>query len=359
MVSTWDEYVPRLQAAGFRWVELKMDRRSLNPFRELLVVARLAALYRRERPSAVHHFTAKCVLYGSLAAKWGGVPHVVNALTGLGHLFNGQDRKTRLLRLIVKACYQKVLTEPRVRVVFQNPDDLRVFTESNLVIPERTVLIRSSGVDLERFRPRPCGLESGKPIVLFAARLTREKGLEDFIEAVRILQSRHVGARFQVAGSQDFGSPSCVSSPQLERWREAGVVELLGHVDRMEDVLAPAALVVLPSRGGEGVPRVLLEASAMSKPIVTTDVPGCREAVIHGCNGLQVAARRPQALAEAIETLLRDPTLREQMGHRGRLKMIEEFDDREVARRTVDVYETMGVLREEPRREQSWLPRAA
>lgn len=346
LVSPRDTYVERLQAEGFRWIELDLDRRSVNPLNELLVIQRLAGIYRAERPAAVHHFTVKCVLYGTIAAKLSGVRAVVNAVTGLGHIFIGTGWKARILRPMVKWLYRNILTARRVCVVFQNPDDLKTFADFKFLVPDRTVLIRGSGVNLRRFVPRP-GLLDGQPspTVLLAARLVAEKGVHEFVEAARLLKSRGVQATFQIAGSPDPGNPSSVAEKTLEAWRQEGAVDLLGHVEAMEDVMAGASLVVLPSYR-EGVPRTLLEAAAMGKAIVATDVPGCREAVIHEENGLLVPVRNAHALADAMERLLSDPDRRAQMGKVGRQKMVREFDDENVARRTIAVYETMGALAE-------------
>jgi len=346
LVSPRDAYVPRLTAEGFRWIELTLDRKSVNPLRELLVVARLAAIYKAERPDAVHHFTAKCVLYGTLAAKLTCVRAVVNALTGLGHVFMGSGWKARTLRPIVKMLYRRLLTARRVRVVFQNPDDLRTFTDQKLVVPDRTILIRGSGVNLKRFRPRPGNRDDAPcPVVLFAARLNGDKGIHEFVEAARTLKSSGgVGAVFQVAGAPDTGNPSSVSAAQMDDWRREGAVDLLGHVDTMDDLIAQAAVVVLPTHGGEGVPRVLLEAAAMGKPIVATDVPGCREAVLPSENGFLVPPKDARALAACVERLLCDADLRARMGAAGRRLMEQHFDDQDVARRTAAIYETMGAL---------------
>ena len=345
LVSPRDAYVSRLTAEGFRWIELALDRKSVNPARELLVVARLTAIYKAERPDAVHHFTAKCVLYGTLAAKLTGVRAVVNALTGLGHVFMGSGWKARTLRPLIKTLYRRLLTAQRVRVVFQNPDDLQTFTDQKLVIPDRTILIRGSGVNLKRFRPRPGGRdETPRPIVLFAARLNGDKGVYEYAQAARHLKSQNVEAVFQIAGAPDSGNPSTVSAATLTDWRREGAVDLLGHVDTMDDLIAQAAIVVLPTHGGEGVPRVLLEAAAMGKPIVATDVPGCREAVLQNENGFLVPAKDARALAGCIERLLSDADLRARMGAAGRRLMERHFDDQDVARRTVAIYEAMGAL---------------
>lgn len=345
MVSPKDPYVWRLEAEGFRWVHLKMNRRSVNPFREIVVVGRLIRIYRRERPAAVHHFTAKPVIYGTIAAKLSGVRAVVNALTGLGHIFMGTGWKARVLRPLIKRIYRSILTARRVRVVFQNPDDLQTFSNDGLVVPNRTILIRGSGVNIHRFAPRP-GQPNVPPvpIVLFAARVNGDKGVYEFVEAARRLREKGVEATFQLAGSPDPGNPTAVPAATLESWRTEGAVDLLGHVDGIEEIMSQASIVVLPTHGGEGVPRVLLEAASMGKPIVATDVPGCREAVVDGENGYLVTVKDVDSLANTIDRLLADSSLRQKMGTYGRAKMIEEFDDQDVAKRTALIYQSMGVF---------------
>lgn len=345
MVSPRDAYVERLESEGFQWIELNLNRRSMNPAREALVLGQLAQIYRRERPTAVHHFTIKCVLYGTMAAKLAGIKSVVNAVTGLGHIFIGTKWKARVLRPAVKWVYRNILTARRVKVVFQNPDDLQAFTDFKLIVPERTVIIKGgSGVNLQRFAPRPGHPEEAPaPIVLFASRLIAEKGLFEFVEAARALKMRGVHATFQIAGSPDAGNPSSLSEETLENWRREGAVDLLGHSETVEELIAQSTMVVLPSYR-EGTPRILLEAAAMAKPIVATDVPGCREVVEDGVNGLLVPVKDSTALASAIERMLATPDRCLEMGEAGRAKMMQEFDDQDVARRTIEVYELTRVV---------------
>jgi glycosyltransferase involved in cell wall biosynthesis len=351
MISPYDQYVERLQSEGFRWVKFGLNRRSVNPFRELVTIWELLRLYRAEKPAAAHHFTAKCIIYGTIAAKLTGVRAVVNALTGLGPLFMGTGYRAKITRPLVHWLYRKILSARRVRVVFQNPDDLNAFLDSELVVPDRTVLIRSSGVNLKRFSPRQSPLDGPPaPIVLFAGRLTQEKGVLQFVEAARILKSRGTEAIFQIAGTLDPGNASSVDQKTLDSWRIEGAVDLLGHVDPIDDVLAQASIVVLPSYR-EGVPRILLEAGAMGKPVVATDVPGCREAVAHGQNGLLVPPGDSEAPASAIYCLLADPRLRYAMGRDGREKVMREFSEEAVALSTMDVYHKMGLL-PQPQAEQ-------
>ncbi len=339
-VCPHDRYVPMLQASGFRWVPWNVHRSSMNPCRELSAVCELIRIYRRERPALVHHFTIKCIVYGTLAAKLAGVRSVVNAVTGLGHVYLSSGLKTKLVRPFIHRWYSWALTTPGVRAMFQNTDDLAVLACAVPHLAKRAVLSNGSGVDLTRFSPvfspkdqRP----NGRPCVLFAGRLIRQKGIHEFVEAARIIRGRGVQARFLVCGETDPGNPSTVDPDLCRQWHNDGIVELLGHVDRIEDVIRQSAVVVLPSYR-EGTPRVLLEAAAMAKPIVATDVPGCREVVVHRENGLLVAPRDANELADGIETMLHDEKMRNEMGRAGRKRAVRQFDERNVIRDTLQVY---------------------
>jgi len=346
-LSPNDHYVPRLQAEGFRWIELPLNRKSLNPLGELIALCRMAAIYRREKPQACHHFTIKCVLYGTIAAKIADVKGVVNAVTGLGHVFLGDRLSNKLLRPFIRFLYRKVLTARRVQVVFQNIDDFTEFEERNLITPEKTTIIRGSGINLARFRPRPGPLDGDPaPTVLFASRLIREKGVLDFVAAARILKSRGVEANFSIAGTPDSGNPSSLSQADLDDWCQEGLIDYLGHVDQIETVLEAAQIVVLPSYR-EGTPRILLEAAAMGKPIVATDVPGCREVVIDGENGFLVPPKDPEKLAEALEKLLLSPELRARFG-RASTRHATHFCENKVIAATVEVYHKTGVFTRKP-----------
>lgn len=343
-VSPPDTYVHRLQAEGFRWIQLRLTRRSINPLVELLTIGHLTRIYWEEKPSIAHHFTLKCVLAGTIAAKLSGTTGVVNAITGLGYIFSSSEWKARILKLIFIIVGRWVLTARRAMVVFQNQDDRQVFTNFKLTAPYRTVVIRSSGIDLQRFSPPPHPPDVPlTPVVLLAARLTREKGVIEYVEAARILKARGVRATFQIAGEPDLGNPASISKTILQRWQREGIVNLLGHLENIEHFIARSTLVVLPSHGGEGVPRILLEAAAMKKPLVATDVPGCREAIDPGKNGFLVPVKDAARLADAVEILLKDANLCQAMGVAGREKVLREFDDRSVIQKTANVYKAVGV----------------
>lgn len=346
LVSPYDTYVDKLRAEGFEVrVLTKLSRRGMNPLSELVALGELIRLYRKEKPRAVHHFTIKCVLYGTIAAKLTGVRSVVNAVTGLGHIFLGKRAITRAVRPGIRWLYRRILHARRGRVIFQNPDDLETFINTGLVAPEQTVIIRSSGVCLKKFSPRPgspnvCASEV--PTVLFVGRLLKEKGILDFVEAARIVKSRH-RAHFQIAGATDVGNPSSVPDEVVSEWESEGAVDLLGHVDDIADVVALADVVVLPSYR-EGTPRTLLEAAAMGKPIVATDVPGCREVVKDGYNGLLVPREDPEALAEAVQRIISDKELAQKMGQNGRSLVAKEFSVESVVEETMGLYQVMGIV---------------
>ena len=339
LISPPGEYGPKLEALGFRWIPFDFAPGGTNPLAELNVLRRLLALYRTERPDLVHHFTIKCVLYGSLAARLvGGIP-VVNAVTGLGHIFTDSGLKASLLRPLVKGLYRFVLGAARSRVIFQNDEDRNFFTDSGLVEPERTHLIRGSGVDCTRFSPAIRSVDTPlAPIkILFASRLLREKGIDELLAAVRIVRQSGVQVEFLLAGDIYPGNPSSLTASEIATIKAEGIVTCLGHVDDMLPLLAAADIVVLPSYR-EGTPRILIEAAAMAIPIVATDIAGCRGLVQDGVNGLLVPVKDATALAAALQRLIADRELRQTMGMAGRRIVLTEFDEKIVLERTIAIY---------------------
>ncbi len=343
-VSPPGPYGEKLRAAGFRWLPLSLDRRSLNPIKEAGVILRLAAIYRRERPDLVHHFTIKSVIQGSLAARLSRVRRRVNAVAGMGYIFVSDDLRAKLLRLPVTWALRLALGGRAARTIFQNPDDLDLCVRRNIAPAASARLILGSGVDTEKFRPERLVGSDRRPRVLMATRLLWDKGVGGFVKAARRVQAEGIDAEFLLAGAPDPGNPKSVQPSQLEQWRAAGAVVILGHRDDMSALLPTVDLVVLPSAYAEGVPRILLEAAASGLAIVTTDMPGCREIVEHGLNGLIVPTGDANALAAAISSLLIRPDERARMGAAGRRKAVEQFDERLVLQRTCDVYRELVPL---------------
>lgn len=343
LVSPWDHYVEKLQAEGFWWIELDLVRRSTNPFLELYCIFRLLLIYLVEKPDIVHHFTIKCVLYGTFAAKMSGVKSIVNAITGLGYVFINKGIKARLLRLLIQPLYFFVLNARKSQVVVQNEDDANLLVARKLVAPEKLTLIRSSGVDLHRFNPDILQQKDQSITVLLASRVVGDKGVYEYIEAARQLRDKGYPVRFKLAGALYSGNPTAISREELSAWVEDGLIEWLGHVDNIERVIATSDIVVLPSHGGEGVPKILIEAAAMAKPLIATDVPGCRDVIESGVTGFLVPAKESAPLASAIEKLLENSELRYSMGAAGREKVSQEFDVKMVIQKTLEVYKQMGM----------------
>ena len=339
-------YIQKLAALGFLCYVAPMGRRSLNPLSELRLVIWLYRLLRSERIEVVHGFTIKCVVYasiaGRLAALRNALPVRVNSVTGMGYVFSSDDLSARLLRPIVKALFRFSLSGSGSNIILQNPDDLAFFTDIIGIPADRTSLIAGSGVDLQRFQPRtPAERDArtgGRVRVLLAARLLWDKGIAEFIESARRLRADGKNFELLLAGTPDVGNPAAVPEAEVRAWVDEALVNWLGHVDDMPALFRTIDIVVLPSYR-EGLPKTLIEAAACGLPLITTDVPGCREVITDGVEGLLIAARDGAALARAIARLGDDPMLRERQGEAARRRAIAEFDDRSVNSRTVAVYQ--------------------
>jgi glycosyltransferase involved in cell wall biosynthesis len=321
-----------IRAHGITLIPFEIVRSGLNPFSELGTLLRLIVVYRRERPDIAHHVAMKPVMYGSVAAWFAGTPRVVNALAGMGWLFISKSVLARVLKPMVRAWLRRALSSGIALV--QNPDDARLVIQ--LGVPRPCLrLIPGSGVDLRRFYP--VDEPPGVPVVVFPARLLIDKGVREFVQAARLLKQRGVAARFVLAGEPDLLNPASVTPSQVAAWVREEHVEHLGWVTNMPNLLAKAHVVCLPSYR-EGMPKSLLEAAAAGRAVVTSDVPGCRDAVRHGENGLLVPAGDVEALAAALARVIADPALRRQLGARGRERAVEEFGVDKVVQRTLSLY---------------------
>ena len=355
LVSPPGDYGPQLEARGLRWIPAPMDRRSLNPLKELALVDWLRRLILREQVDLVHGFTIKCAIYGSMAARLSRRAVRVNAVAGMGYVFTSDAPKARVLRPIVRSLMRAALDGPGSRLILQNPDDVALFARAHIVDPERVRLIKGSGVDCARFSPsagrprrpseaagasgdaRPSDLRGQRFRVLLPARLLWDKGLAEYVEAARMLKAAGREIDFLIAGEPDRCNPASVPEATVHGWVEAGLVQWLGQVRDMPALFGAVDAVALPSYR-EGLPKGLIEAAASQLPLVTTNVPGCREVVEDGVDGLLVPARDAPALARAIARLQDDPLLRERLARGARARAVAEFDERIVIERTMAVY---------------------
>jgi glycosyltransferase involved in cell wall biosynthesis len=335
LVSPDGEYVPRLKAAGFAWRAFPISRRGMNPLVEFWTIIRFFLLLRQEKPDFLNNYTIKCVIYGSFAAQLAKIPHVVNTITGLGYVF-ANPSKGGLLRWLVKQLYRLALR--RTNTIFINQDDRTLFLKTGMVPQQHCVIIESCGVDIVKFSPAKESTDV--PMVLFAGRLLIDKGIQELVEAARIIKEKDLAARFVLVGQLDRGNPASISEDQLLQWQQQGVVEYWGWQDDMVNIYHQAHIVCLPAYR-EGVPKSLLEAAACEKPLVATDVPGCRAVVNDGENGFLVPSHDSEKLAEALTRLIKDKELRTKMGKEGRTIVSQRFSDEQVVEQTVAFYQSL------------------
>lgn len=333
--------VEQVAAAGLPFHPVPFVRGRASAIEEVRTFGALNALYKIVQPDLVHHITIKPVIYGGLVARRRRVAAVVSTVPGLGYVFSQEGWRANLQRALIKRAYGAALAHPHSKVIFENPDDCADFRAWGLVAAEQGIVIKGAGVDLDRFRP-PLAPSADGGIVMMAARLLWDKGVGVFVDAAAILKRSHPGARMVLVGDNDPASPASVPTEQLRRWSDSGVIEWWGRRDDMPQLLGAAAIVCLPSFYREGIPRVLIEAAACGRPLVTTDAAGCREIVRHGENGLLVPPKDAAALARAIGELLDDPVLRARMGASGRARAEAEYGTPNVVRQTLEVYDQLS-----------------
>jgi len=321
-VAPGDEYSERLIAEGFRYIELPMNNKGTNPVEDIGLAMRFYKLFKSEQPDVVLTYTPKPNIYASIAGRFSGTPVIPN-ISGLGATFIRENLVTRIIRLL----YRLALSFPK-RIFFQNNDDLKLFVDSGLVKEGRAERIPGSGIDTACFCPLDTPpRDSGGVTFLLVARLLWDKGVGEYVDAARSLKREYPDAQFQLLGFLDVENPQAVARSDVDQWQREGVVEYLGVTDRVIDVMRKADCVVLPSYR-EGLPRTLIEAASLAKPIVSTDVPGCRDVVDDGETGRLCAVRNSEDLAEKMEQMIKmGPEARIEMGRRGREKAIREFDE--------------------------------
>ncbi|KWU17607.1 glycosyltransferase family 4 protein [Achromobacter xylosoxidans] len=340
-VATMDgPAVADIEALGMTHHAIPMTRSGKHPLQELGTLLALLRLFRRLRPQVVHLVTIKPVLYGGIAARLARVPGMVAAISGLGFVFLSNSLKMRLVRAVVARLYRLALGHRNSRVIFQNGADRDLLKLLGAVRDEQVVLIRGAGVDLDLCRALP---EPPAPpvVVTMVTRLLRDKGVQEFVQAARLLRERGVPVTMRLVGGVDAGNPASATPAEVEAWQREGCVQALGERADVPQLYADSHIAVLPSYR-EGLPKSLIEAAACGRAVVTTDVPGCRDAIDPGKTGLLVPVRDPQALADAIARLAGDATQRQAMGAAGRALAEREFNIERVARIHVDLYDTLS-----------------
>lgn len=339
MVATRvDRHAGVIRSEGFELAPLKLRRRDWRPWREFAALFEIIRLYRRVRPDIVHHVAMKPVIYGSIAARFYTDCVVVNALAGLGYVFASSNLRARVLRPLVKLALRGLVTGRRCHALVQNPDDEALMLGMG-ISSRRISVIRGSGVDIRAFRPSPEPV--GEIVVTMVSRMLWDKGVGELVEAARRLRQSGSGVRVQLVGPPDHENPAAIPEQTLQDWQREGVIRWLGQRDDVFELWSCSHIAVLPSYR-EGLPKALLEAAACGRPMVATDVAGCREIVVDGETGLLVPARDAASLTQALVRLAGDAPLRKRMGSAARKRVVEHFSQEHVAEETLALYRLLA-----------------
>lgn len=328
--------IDKIKSFGIIIHPLYLDRSSSGILSNLYSLYHIFRVFRSVRPDVVHLVTIKPVLLGGLAARLAAVPCVVAAISGLGFVFTTSGFKASIRHWFVKWLYFFVLGHRNLKLIFQNDADREKLIALNASIQAKFCLIRGSGVDLKLYSPSP--IPEGVPVVILAARLLVDKGIREFVQAAHSFKNGIRAVRFVLVGETDPGNPMTVTINEIDNWVSDGLIEWWGHHDDMPKVFSSSTIVVLPSYYGEGLPKVLIEAAACGRPVITTDHPGCRDAIKPNITGILVPVRNSAALVTAIERLLNDPSLCKEMGAAGRKLAKCSFDVNQVVDQHLRIY---------------------
>lgn len=331
------EAVSKIREHGFQHYEIPMSRSGMNPVQELSTIHALYRLYKSLSPDLVHLVTIKAVLYGGIAARLAGVKSVVFAISGMGYMFTDEKQKTGLTARITATLYRLALGHKHYRVIVQNPHDEEILKRIAYLDTARSVLIKGSGANLDQYKPTE---EPAEPpvIVAMAARLLKDKGVMEYAQAAAESAEQGLPITWRLAGSLDQGNPSSLTQQELNGI--SGDVEYVGEQKDIASFYSGAHIVALPSYR-EGLPKSLVEAASCQRAVVTTDVPGCRDAIVPDKTGLLVPVKDAQSLLEAVKKLAEDKDLRQQMAQDGRALAEQEFDEKLIAARQVGLYDEL------------------
>jgi glycosyltransferase involved in cell wall biosynthesis len=333
-----DGFEERIRQTGALFFELPVDKQGISPAGDIKLFFAIYRLVRQHNPDVVHLFTIKPVIYGAVAARLAGAKKIVSTVTGLGFVFTRE--KGSWLRLVVEAMYRVALLVPQT-VFFLNPQDRALFVESGLVSPKKALLLPGEGVDCSHFAPAPLAKGKRPFTVLMVSRLLKDKGVAEFVEAARLVRKKTPDCRFLLLGPVDTHNPSALNEQEIAAIQHDGAVKWLGRADDVRPFIADADVIALPSYR-EGLPRVLLEAGAMERPVVATNVEGCFDVVIEGKTGLLVPKKDALALAEAFCKLMEDAALCREMGRAGRELVLLRFDEKAVCGAIISRYEDIS-----------------
>ncbi|EGR4059368.1 glycosyltransferase family 4 protein [Vibrio cholerae] len=343
VIAPEDKFSAKLVDMGCQVLDLPMQAKGVNPLADLGLMLRLLRHYREIKPDFIIHYTIKPNIYGSLAAKLAGIPSLA-ITTGLGYTFVNQNVVSQVARQLYKFAFRY----PK-EVWFLNEDDRRAFLEHHLIEPDKAVLLHGEGVNLNHFVPTDKPQPDGNVRFLLIARMLRDKGVCEFVEAARQIRQRYPNAIFQLLGDCGVPNPSVIGREEIAQWEKEGVVEYLGTTDDVRPIIAQSDCLVLPSYR-EGIPRTMIESAAMAKPLIVSDAPGCRDVVLDGQTGYLCEVKNAQSLAQRCERFLTlSDSEKQAMGKAGRSFMEAKFDEKWVIKQyfaTLKKYEVLSVKNE-------------
>ena len=353
-ISPEGDYVRLIESLGVVHIPIIVKSKGMNPLKDLKILLDLYKIFRREKFDLIHTFTIKPNIYGTIAGRLAGIPVIVCSVEGLGYVFSEVQNHLKMAAVkIIASLLYKIAFRYSSRVLFLNQDDSEYFVSGRLIDSGKTQIIKSCGVNLSEYSTSAVNsvtisglkkellVEGNKVVITMVSRLMWEKGVREFIEAAKILKGKYPEAFFLLVGGIDKENPSAISENYLREAEYNGYIKWLGHRDDVANILSISDIVTLPSYYREGVPKVILEAMAMGKPIVTTSNVGCKDTVEEGKNGFLVPVKDPVALAESIERLIKNKSMRINFGKHSRQLAEREFDENIVIDKTIDIYEAL------------------
>ena len=322
---------------GFKIHNLNFQRCQMSIYGSIVSLIKILKIIFYIKPDIIHAVTIKPVIFGGLASKIFGKSSFVASISGLGYIFTSKNIISKLVKFFVILAYKIALSNKSMMVIFQNKNDRNILKKICKIQDQKISLIEGSGVDLSFFKPNKNQKESN--IILFASRLLKSKGIFEFIECAQKLKNKKY--QFLVAGKIDFENPDCISKEELFRFHNKGIIKYVGNVDNVKEIISDSKIVVLPSYYGEGLPKILIEAAACGKPIITTDHPGCRDAIIPDKTGYLIPVRNSIKLAESIKKIFDSPALCHSMGNEARKLALRKFDINKVVKKHISIYDSL------------------
>ncbi len=333
------KYRKEIEAEGVKVFNWSINRESKNIFKETVAILNIVSILHKFKPNLIHSVAMKPVLYSAIASSYVGHQKSIFALAGLGYIFTSRNNFAKIVRLFLIICFKKIFYNKNNKLVLQNPEDRSLLLDLNVISKNNVHLIRGAGVDTFSFFYKPIPFKN--PIIMLPSRMLWAKGVQDFVDCAEIINDKKKIARFVLVGGPDTQNPDTISEYQLEKWNNSGVVEWWGNQDDMPSIIQQATIICLPTFYGEGLPKCLLEGASSGRPIVSYDVPGCREIVVNNYNGFLVKSRSIEGLVKSIIMLLADNDLCIQMGKNGRKLVKNNFTQEIVGKETIQLWEDL------------------